>query len=226
MTAATVFSGERIYCVDPAERLFFGRSAECTICLDAEDTAISRRAGEIVHERGAWWLVNRSSAHPLSVIDEVGLRSVLVPGRRTALDAVTRIVVAGARGSHTLRVEVPEAAADRAAESATPAGDPTAVGENVLISQADRDAMLALFAGYLEEPPRHDPHPRTYAAAAARLGWPRTTLVKRIEYLRTRLDEAGVPNMTGWNALTNLAEYALSRGLITKDDLRRVRRDR
>ena len=99
------------------------------------------------------------------------------------------------------------------------AGLPTAVGEGVLVNDADRLALVALFAGYLEEHPRHDPNPKSYAAAAARLGWPRTTLVKRVEYLRTRLDAAGVPGMMGWNAMTNLAEYVLTTGIITKDDL-------
>ena len=103
-------------------------------------------------------------------------------------------------------------------------GEPTAIGAEVLVSAADRLAMVALFAGYLEDPPRYDPYPKSYAAAAARLGWPRTTLVKRIEYLRTRLDAAGVPNMTGFNALANLAEYAISRGLISRDDLARLQR--
>jgi hypothetical protein len=73
-----------------------------------------------------------------------------------------------------------------------------------MISMADRLAMVALFAGYLEELPRYDPYPKSYAAAAARLGWPRSTLVKRIEYLRTRLHAAGVPNMTGFSAVTYL----------------------
>src|SRR5205085_10397574 len=95
----------------------------------------------------------------------------------------------------------------------------TAVGIEVAISAADRLAMMALFAGYLEDPPRYDPYPKSYAAAAARLGWKRTALVKRIEYLRIRLDAAGVPNMTGYTALTNLAEYAISRSLVTRDDL-------
>ena len=84
--------------------------------------------------------------------------------------------------------------------------------------------MVALFAGYLEDPPRYDPYPKSYAAAAARLGWPRTTLVKRIEYLRTRLTNAGVPNLTGWNALPNLAEYAITARLISKEDLRLIGR--
>ncbi|MGH4017557.1 MAG: hypothetical protein ACRDSL_27275, partial [Pseudonocardiaceae bacterium] len=71
---------------------------------------------------------------------------------------------------------------------------------------------------------RYDPYPKTYAAAAARLGWPRPTVLRRIEHLRTRLDKAGVPNMMGWNALTNLAEYVLTTGIITKDDLRLIHR--
>jgi hypothetical protein len=48
--------------------------------------------------------------------------------------------------------------------------------------------------------------------------------VKRIEYLRTRLSNAGVPNLHGWNALTTLAEYALTTGLITRADLRLINR--
>ena len=43
--------------------------------------------------------------------------------------------------------------------------------------------------------------------------------MKRIEYLRSRLDAAGVPNMTGHMALTNLAEYAIGSSLITRNDL-------
>jgi hypothetical protein len=94
----------------------------------------------------------------------------------------------------------------------------------VFIREADRRARVALFAGYIDDPPRFYPHPKRSAAAAARLGWPRTTPVKRIEYLRSRLDAAGVPNMTGWTALTNLAEYAISRGLITREDLALLQR--
>jgi hypothetical protein len=218
MTGATVYSGDRAYPLAPGDRLTFGRSKECTICLDPGDITISRCAGEIRYERGAWWLANLSSGN-LAVVDEVGLRSVLVPGRRVALEAVTRVIVSGAENrSHPLRVEVP-VTRDAMSAPGVPDGDPTAIGEQVLVTPDDRDALLALFSGYLEDPPRYKPYPRTYQAAATLLGWPRTTLVKRIEYLRTRLDKAGVPNMTGFNALTNLAEYVLARGLITKDDL-------
>lgn len=222
MSKITVSVGEQTVQAGPGGAVSFGRSPDCTICLDPQDVAISRRAGAFEHEHDTWWLVNRSTARPLSVVDDLGLRAVLPPGRRTAVEAATRVIVDGTRASHTIRVEV---SVDRPGSGdPPPPGAPTAVGEGVLISPADRLAMVALFAGYLEDPPRYDPHPKSYAAAAARLGWPRTTLVKRIEYLRTRLDQAGVPSMMGWNALVNLAEYALSRGLVTKDDLRQLRR--
>lgn len=224
------------YRLDPGARLTFGRSRDCDICLDPQDAAVSRTAGELEFEHGTWWLTNRSATRLLSIVDNLGLRSVLAPGRRTAVEGPTRVLVDGVRGQHSLHVDVPAAdpasrpaVADPAAAAAPAVPDapdalPTATGAEVLVNEADRLAMVALFAGYLEEPPRYDPNPKSYAAAAARLGWPRTTLVKRIEYLRTRLDAAGVPNMMGFNALANLAEYAIGRRLITRADLALIRR--
>jgi hypothetical protein len=219
---ATVTVGERVYELDGSGEPFtFGRSAECTVCLDVDDSGISRLAGSIERDGGTWWLLNRSSLRPLAVVDEIGFRSVLAPGRRLAVEAPVRVVVDGSRQSHTLAVDVPRF---EPAGGTARVGSTTSIGEGVLVNKADRLAMVALFAGYLEDPPKHDPYPKSYAAAAARLGWPRTTLVKRIEYLRTRLTNAGVPNLMGWNALANLAEYALTTGLVGKDDLRLLRR--
>jgi hypothetical protein len=206
------------------EKLTFGRARECTVCLDPEDTGMSRVAGVLTWEGGTWWVANSSATRPLAVVDDLGFRSVLGPGRRIAVEAPTKIIVDGTRGRHTLAfapppvqvepVDLPVVMGSNTSSTVT-----TAIGAEVMVSAADRLAMVALFAGYLEEPPRYDPYPKDYAAAAARLGWKRTTLVKRIEYLRNRLDAAGVPNMKGFNALANLAEYAISRGLVTRADL-------
>jgi hypothetical protein len=224
MTARVRVADEE-YVVGTGECLTFGRSRDCTICLDAADAAVSRTAGELAHERGTWWLTNRSTTRPLSVVNELGLRSVLAPGRRLAVEAPTRVLVDGVNRQHSLYLTVGSPASPT---PPSPAPDETATatatGVDVLITPADRLAMVALFAGYLEDPPRYEPYPKSYAAAAARLGWPRTTLVKRIEYLRTRLDAAGVPNMTGFNALANLAEYAITRHLVTRADLALLRR--
>jgi len=221
MTEVSVRRGSDDHVARPDEGLTFGRAEDCTLCLDPLDIGISRLAGAVEFTEGVWWVANRSGTRPLYVIDDLGLRKLLGPGQRLPLDEPVWVVVEGTRGTHRLRVEgAPRPAGDHAAVDT---GVPTAAGQTVLVSAEDRAAMVALFAEYLEDPPRSDPQPKSYRAAAARLGWPRTTLVKRIEYLRARLGNAGVPNMNGHNALTNLAEYALARRLVTKDDLRRLR---
>ncbi len=214
----TVTVGDDVHPVSAAEPFTFGRGERSSACLDPDDVGISRLAGSIEAEGGTWWVVNRSSVRPLTVVDELGIRTVVAPGRRLAVEATVTVVVEGSTRRHALRVE--GAGLSRPAGSdQVETGLPTSMGEGVLVNDADRQAMAALFAGYLEDFPRYDPHPRSYADAAARLGWPRTTLVKRIEYLRSRLTEAGVPNLVGENALDHLAEYALTTGFITKADL-------
>jgi hypothetical protein len=47
-------------------------------------------------------------------------------------------------------------------------------------------------------------------------------VVKRIEYLRGRLSNAGVPGLNGHRAMENLAEHVLTSGLITRADLRLI----
>jgi hypothetical protein len=160
----------------PETGLTFGRDETCDLTLDPDDVGISRRAGSIEKEAGTWWLVNRSGSRPLSVIDELGLRSLLAPGRRAALDAPVTVIVEGSQSEHALVVRVPRLESPEQ-PSAPTVGLLTAVGEGVLVNDADRLALVALFAGYLQDYPRHDPNPKSYAAAAARLGWPRTTLV-------------------------------------------------
>jgi hypothetical protein len=221
MSDAWATVGERRYPLEAGRPFTFGRAEGCTARLDPDDATISRLAGSVEYDNGAWWLINRSSVRVLALVDELGLRSVVPPGRRVVLDAEARVVVDGSQRSHLLVISVPRVSPEPVAV-VPPEGTQTSFGGGVLVSDLDRLAMVALFAGYLADPPRHDPNPRSYAAAAARLGWPKTTLVKRIEYLRTRLTSAGVPNLTGWNALPALAEYAITTRLITKEDLARI----
>lgn len=223
---ALIRIGEAQHRVPAGTDFTFGRASDCSACLDPEDTSISRLAGSVERDGGAWWVVNRSAGRAIAVVDDLGLRSLLPPGRRYAVQGTVTVVVDGSLGSHRLEVVAadmsrPPAASRDPADPADP-DSTTAVGTDVVLTDADRIALVALFAGYLHDGPRHDPHPRTYTAAAARLGWPRTTLVKRIEYLRTRLDAAGVPGVVGWNALYGLAEHVLSTGMLTREDLARL----
>lgn len=221
LTAALAKVDGARYPLTEDEPFTFGRSETCTVVLDPHDVTISRLAGSVEYDKGAWWLVNRSNIRAITVIDELGFRNVLPPGRRIVLDAPVSVRIEAMRVSHEVVLIVPRTAGSPPDQEPLD-GTRTSIGNGVLINEADRLALVALFAGYLESGPRRDPQPRAYAAAAARLGWPKTTLIKRVEYLRIRLNNAGVPNLTGWNALPALAEYAISAKLITKEDLKLI----
>ncbi|MGH3660215.1 MAG: hypothetical protein ACRDUA_26565, partial [Micromonosporaceae bacterium] len=104
---AVVTAGGHRHELSTETELTFGRASGCTVCLDPDDVGISRLAGSVRFEGGTWWLVNRSSTRQLAVVDELGLRSVLPPGRRWPLDGRVRILVDGSAGSHTLGVQAP-----------------------------------------------------------------------------------------------------------------------
>jgi hypothetical protein len=218
----TIGLGDQRFEVAEGQELTFGRSQRTTVCLDPADLGISRVAGSLESDAGVWWLVNKSAVRPLEVVDDVGIRTVLPPGRRVAVTAPITVIVEGATRRHALTVDLPDDALEGRAGPfpvVEVEGNPTRATSDVSITPADKQALVALFSGYLEPFPRYDPHPKSYADAAARLSWPRTTLVKRVEYLRTRLTNAGVPNLLGENALQHLAEWALATGLITRADL-------
>jgi hypothetical protein len=218
-SALVVEYGEDRYVLTPGDDFTFGRDSACSLCLDPADSSISRRSGVIMCQGDIWFLVNRSDTRQLDVAHESGIRNVVPPRLRYPLEGSMRVLVQGGkRKPYTLHVHAPAAHAGDGEGNA--AGSETQIGQGVTVNDSDRLALVALFAGYLEDGDRYDPHPRSYDAAALRLGWNRTALVRRIEYLRTRLGKAGVPNMTGPYALVNLAEYVLNRQLITKDDLR------
>lgn len=214
--ATVTVRGEELS-VEPGGSFTFGRALDCTVCLDPDDRGISRLAGSVDGAGGEWFVTNRSASRPLAVVDPLGFRTVLAPGRRMAVDERVSVVVEGQVRRHELVVAAP--GAPPAPVDAPGKGIETEMGRGVTYSDEDRLALVALFAGYLAPFPRHDPRPRSYADAAERLGWPRTTLVKRIEYLRTRLLRAGVPNLQGDRALEALAEHVIATGEITRADL-------
>jgi hypothetical protein len=213
----TVEIGPDRYVVAIGQKFTFGRSQECTHCLDPDDQAISRQAGKILIDNGNWFVYNVSSSHQLDIVDHLGMRSVLGPGRRFALEGRMRIMVqCGKAKPHVLFVHAP----DPVPIHVSPATSGVSTVGGVPLTMEERLAMIALFAGYLMDGDQYDPHPRSYDAVAKRLDWTRTKVVRKIEYLRERLSAAGVPNMNGGFALNNLAEYVLTQKWITKADLR------
>lgn len=209
--------------LEPGQVLTFGRSASCDIQIGPRDNGGSRLAGQVAVEGGTIWVTNTSETRHFGIVDQVGFRHALGPGQRHAVtEAPAEIVVEGSAGRYALLVGLERPPAP--VRTVRPVDDDdgerrTEAGSDVRLNERDRLALVALFEGYLLPFPRHSPHPATYSAAADLLGWPRTTLLRRVEYIRRRLTAAGVPNLVGENALTYLAEYVLASRLITRDDL-------
>lgn len=209
--------------VAPGETFTFGRDPSCSLCLDAHDRGISRVAGSLTCRAGMWWISNVSATRVLIVVDEQGVRLPLGPGRVHAIDqAHVSVIVAGSTLHHELNVTVPVPVAPEGLDVAPRRPTPTLSKDELSFTNDDYLALVALFSGYLETFPRYEPHPRSYAAAAKRLGWKRSTLTKRIENMRARLTRAGVPGLVGENALEALAEFVLVSGIITRADLARL----
>jgi len=218
MATLVVVAARREYRLTPGESLTFGRASRCTIRLDPGDGGISRLAGEIEFVAQVWFVSNRSRSRQLSVVDQLGLRRVLAPGQRDPIEGRTRVIVDGSAGSHELVLIGPEPAVEPARVAT---GIPT-IDAKDLVKPAERRDLVALFAGYLLEDDRYDPVPNSYARAATLLKCKPKALSRRIEHLRERLTNAGVPNLHGPNAQRALAEYVLTTGLITAKDLRLI----
>src|SRR5579862_8906429 len=102
---AVVTLGEQRFELAPGEVLTFGRDPSCAVCLDPDDLGISRLAGSIEQDAATWWVLNRSTVRPLEVVDEIGIRTVVAPGRRLAVFGPLTVVVEGSVRRHALSVQ-------------------------------------------------------------------------------------------------------------------------
>jgi hypothetical protein len=204
--------------------LYFGRSdADDVIGLDSSDRGISAVAGSVERDMGLWWVVNRSRSRQLVIDDgSGGAPTVLDCGHRFAVCVpYLLILVPGEIQTHRIKVRVPEG--DLAVVTPERPTSGTLDVSRVRLNERDRQAVAALFGGYVESFPRRQPHPRTYSEAAELLGapWTALTVRKQIERLKRRFAAAGA-YFEGPRANYELAEHLLRLGLLTQLDLGRL----
>jgi hypothetical protein len=206
--------------IDPPGSLTFGRSADCDVALGTDDASISRIAGEVSWADGAWELRNLSSSRPLHRIEDTGLRTTIpVSGVLALTDPITRIAIVGSIRTHVISFE-----RTRHQATASPAANPTRpvdgdATSRPIFTRKEFLALVALLEGYLQEPPRYEPRPRTYAEAARRLGLPAAAVRKRIENARLKLIESGVVELRQSDARLALAEFLLATRTVRATDL-------
>jgi hypothetical protein len=218
--------------------LAFGRGAGCTVRFPAADRGVSRSAGSLAFEDGAWWLHNDSSSSVLYLSGDRGFRVDLPPGMRTPVQQWhAKIRLQGALASYTLRLRLPDLddvpaqdpGHDQGAQVLVP---PSLTGEHLVtstrhrppLSVSDRLILAARFEQYLSWRHAGAAAPRSANETAERIGWQAHTVAKRCENIRDRYSRLGVPGLRGPRALEELAMLLISTGELTADDLRRLPR--
>ena len=99
----------------------------------------------------------------------------------------------------------------------------TLIAGELRLSDRDKDVLIAMFSGYLEDFPRRTLRPRTYQQAASLLGppWTQVTVRKQIERLKERATRIDV-YFEGPHANYDLADYLVANGLLLQEDLARI----
>lgn len=221
--SAVVIGGERFEVHRDAGFVFGRIDGPGVLGLDANDMGISAVAGSIEWAWGVWWIVNLSRKRRLLIEREAGgAPQPLECSERLAVSVrPLAVLVPGAVYTHRIEVLVPETELARIPADRPTSGTLSAAG--LSLSERDRDVLVAVFAGYLEEFPRRRTRPRTYQEAADRLGppWTRVRVRKQVERLKERATRAGL-YFDGPQANYDLGDYLLANGLLRPSDLDRL----
>jgi hypothetical protein len=223
-----------IWRVKPGQVVTFGRGPRSTVRLPAADRGVSRAAGSLAFEDGAWWLRNDSSASVLYVAGDRGFRVDLPPGMQAPVQQWhAKIRLQGLLGCYTLRLRLPDLddlpePGPAATQAGTVADGQT--GEHLVTStrrrpplnETDRLILAARFEHYLNWRHTGAAAPRSANQTAGRIGWQPHTVAKRCENIRDRYARLGVPGLRGPRALEELAMLLISTGELTADDLGRL----
>lgn len=206
------------------EQLTFGRAAD--LVLDEANPYLHRVVGRFVWWDGFWWVENLGEALELQLLGDDG-SLVRLPFRTQAPLTQLRSAVRFSAGGLPYEVE---AALPATTTLAPPPVEPsvgmatTPYGE-VALTPDEKALVVELARPYLLDPSAGPEQLPANEEVAARLGWSRTKLNRKLDYLCERLTRAGVRGLQGGRAqlATNrrwvLVQHALVARMVGPDDL-------
>lgn len=222
---ASVTVRDRGWRVEADTPFRFGRSDDADVVgLDERDLGISRCAGEVRVDDSGAWVVNLSASQPLWLDLGAGHLTVLAPGQRQVVPGARAVVVVrGAILEHALEIEIDGVDEEQTSPVAVPSGQRTITPlDLVSLTDAERDALVAVVADYLQPPPRRRTLPRGYEEAASLLAdTTASTVRKRIERIIAKFAASGI-YFTGADARHELADYVVEHGIVSPGDLTRL----
>lgn len=205
-------------------QLSFGRAAD--VVIDEDNLFLHRIVGRFVWWEGFWWVDNLSNAIELQLVGEDGTLVRLPEGKQAPLTWPRSVVRFSAGGlPYELEVAVPAGRAPAAPRVAPTLGLPTTRYGEVVLTDEERAMLLQLARPFLLDPSAGPERLPANRRVAADLGWPVSKLNRKLDYLCSRLTQAGVRDLHGKRSrrATNrrwvLVQHALVAGMVTPDDL-------
>jgi len=194
-----------------SRQLTFGRAGDLPI---DDNQYMHRWVGEFLLDGGYWWLANRGSRIPLTLISGDGKWVQLPPGSTQAL----------AEGSGVVRFRAGQANYELSYHGAPPGpgaasapqeegGDQT-LRFKIELTPREVDYMVSFCAPQFSQVANSSLP--TYAQVAERWGVSVKTVDNALQNLRRKIREAG---LTGAESSDGLAAFMLAHGLILQSDL-------
>lgn len=210
--------------LSPGDRLSIGRDADLVV---DDNPFLHRRLVELAWESGFWWVANVGSRISLTVAGGAGsLQSWVAPGSRVPV-VLPEVSVLFSAGETTYELEVRCASAafasvDHGALDGPP-GDLT-LG-TVQLTPSQLRLLLALAEDTLRRAGEGPSSLPSNAAAAARLGWSKTTFNRKLDNICDKFARAGVKGLRGnagelaVNRRSRLVEYVVAARIVHVEQL-------
>lgn len=208
------------------EQLTFGRAAD--IVLDEDNLYLHRVVGRFVWWDGFWWVENLAEALELQLLGEDGTLVRLPPGAQAPLTQGRAAVRFSAGGlPYEVEATVPATSAPAPPPLPPTPGLPTTRYGDVVLTADEKALVAELARPFLLDPSAGPERLPANEDVAAALGWGRTKLNRKLDYLCERLTRAGVRGLQGGRSqlATNrrwvLVQHALVARLVNLEDLER-----
>jgi len=216
------FCGE-IYHVDPAKPFTIGREGDLT--LDEDNPYLHRVFLKIEQESGLWWLRNVGSSLSATVSSNQGeMQAWLAPMGQLPL-VFPHVSVWFTAGETTYEFDISITSTPWESVEVEKEEDGNLTLGATMLTSDQRILVLALAEDVLRRGNKGAGTIPTSQQAADSLGWPVTKFNRKLDYLCSKLADAGVRGLHGGpgklaiSRKARLVEYCLSTQMITADDL-------
>lgn len=208
-----------------AERAAFGRSATADLAVGAEplDKRVSRHAGEVYFEAGAWTVAN-TGRRAFYLVEPSGETELSPAGAgRSAVSLIYDgcwLRIPGSAGDHAVELDVPSGERppfDGVSGSSSSLA--TIVEASVTLTENELRSVLAVYESYLALPPHYQREPRSFRAAGHRLRVEEGKVKADLRRVQAKVTRAGGPAEGGRRYRDTLISWLMSREVVHRRDL-------